>query len=178
MPRAGGLARHAGMIARLRVALDLAIQWIAFGLTGALLVVVMLGVVTRALDDPLIWTDEASRFLMVWLAVFGWLLATRRRAHIRIRFFHDLLPRSAWRAAEIGIQALVALMGLLVTWFAVDLVRRNADMQALTLPLSLAWMYVPMLLAGAVTLAQAAVDAAAALERSPLPPAPEEERSE
>ncbi|HVM79527.1 MAG TPA: TRAP transporter small permease subunit [Stellaceae bacterium] len=166
------------MIARLRAALDLAIQWIAFGLIGTLLVVVMLGVVTRALGDPLIWTDEASRFLMVWLAVFGWLLATRRRAHIRIRFFHDLLPRGAWRAAEVVIQASVALMGIMVGWFAVDLVRRNADMFALTLPLSLAWMYVPMLLAGAVTFAQAAVDAGAALGRSPLPPAPGEERSE
>jgi len=166
------------MIARLRAAFDLAIQWIAFGLIGTLLVVVMLGVVTRALGDPLIWTDEASKFLMVWCAVFGWLLATRRRAHIRIRFFHDLLPRDAWRAAEAVIQGLVALLGILVGWFSVDLVRRNADMSALTLPLSLAWIYVPMLLAGTVTFAQAAVDAAAALGRSPLPPASPEERSE
>jgi len=166
------------MIARLRAALDLAIQWIAFGLIGTLLVVVMLGVITRALGDPLIWTDEASRLLMVWLAVFGWLLATRRRAHIRIRFFHDLLPRGAWRGAEVAIQGLVALMGILVGWFAVDLVARNADMSALTLPLSLAWIYVPMLLAGAVTFAQAAVDAAAALGPAPIPSAADEERTE
>jgi len=166
------------MIARLRAALDLAIQWIAFGLIGGLLVVVMLSVVTRALGDPLIWTDEGSKYLMVWCAVFGWLLATRRRAHIRIRFFQDLLPHAAWRAAEAIIQGLVALLGILVGWFSVDLVRRNADMSALTLPLSLAWIYVPMLLAGAVTFTQAAVDAVAALGSAPLPPASPEERSE
>ena len=89
------------MLIALRAGLDRAIEWLAIGLTVALLAVVMLGVITRALGDPLIWTDEISRFLMVWVAVAGWLLATRRRAHIRIRFFHDLLPKRSWGAAEI-----------------------------------------------------------------------------
>jgi hypothetical protein len=36
-------------------------------------------VITRALDDPLIWTDEMARLLLVWVAALGWMLATRRR---------------------------------------------------------------------------------------------------
>jgi TRAP-type C4-dicarboxylate transport system permease small subunit len=139
----------------LRRALDRAVEWIAFGLIGALLVTVMLGVVTRALNDPLIWTDEISRFLMVWLAVFGWLLASRRRAHIRIRFFHDLLPKCAWRVWEIALQAAVALLGVLLAGYSVALVTRNLDMAALTVPIAMAWMYVPMVLAGLLTVAQA-----------------------
>lgn len=143
------------MVSAFQRSLDRAIEWLAIGLTVALLVVVMLGVVTRALNDPLIWTDEISRFIMVWVAVAGWLLASRRRAHIRIRFFHDLLPKPAWRGWEIVIQCALAVFGVLLAWYGVDIARRNHDMQALTLPISLAWMYVPIVIAGVVTVGQA-----------------------
>jgi TRAP-type C4-dicarboxylate transport system permease small subunit len=162
------------MLAALRTAFDRAVQWTAFGLIGGLLVVVMLGVITRAAGDPLIWTDEISRFLMVWVAVFGWLLASRRRAHIRIRFFHDLLPKPAGRGWEIVIQLALIVFGALLAWFGVDIVIRNHDMQALTLPISLAWMYVPIVLAGLVTVAQGAAELLERLQRAKAPAAGDE----
>ena len=125
---------------------------------GALVVLLLgcvtLGVVTRALNEPLIWTDELSRFLMVWLAVFGWIDATRKRIHVRIRFVHDRLPARLHDVTEVAIQAAMTLFGVLVAWYSVGLVLRNADLQATTLPISMAWMYAPMLLAGAVTALQ------------------------
>lgn len=144
------------MLTAIRAVVDGAIRWLAIALTVALLGVVMLGVVTRALGDPLIWTDEISRLLMVWVAVAGWLLATRRRAHIRIRFFHDMLPPRLWSAAEIAIQCGIMALGALLAWHGVEIVERNRDMEALSLPISLAWMYVPIVVAGAITAAQAA----------------------
>jgi TRAP-type C4-dicarboxylate transport system permease small subunit len=161
------------MLSALQFALDRAIRWGAIGLTIALLVVVMLGVITRALNDPLIWTDEISRFLMVWTAVAGWLLASRRRAHIRIRFFHDLLPRPAWRGWEIIIQAGIVLFGALLAWYGLDIAIRNHDMEALTLPLSLAWMYVPIVIAGLVTVGQGVVELGERIRR--VRPAPADE---
>ena len=115
-----------------------------------------LGVVTRAAGDPLIWTDEISRFLMIWLAVFGWILASRRRSHVRIRFFQDLLPKPAWKVAEIAIQLALCVFGVGIMFYSVGLVIRNFDLEATTVPISFAWMYAPMILAGAVTAAQAA----------------------
>jgi TRAP-type C4-dicarboxylate transport system permease small subunit len=160
------------MLIALRAGLDRAIQWLAIGLTVALLAVVMLGVITRALGDPLIWTDEISRFLMVWVAVAGWLLATRRRAHIRIRFFHDMLPKRAWRAAEIAIQCGILVLGILLAWYGVDIVMRNRDMEALSLPISLAWMYLPIVIAGLATAAQAVGEIVERLSDARSHPAP------
>jgi len=120
----------------------------------SLMATVLLGVVTRAIGEPLIWTDEVSRLLMVWLAAFGWILACRRRGHIRIRFFRDLLPPRAWRVAEIAMQCAVAFFGALILWFGAALVMRNLDLAATTIPISIAWIYVPIGLAGSVTLAQ------------------------
>ncbi|CAM5763817.1 TRAP transporter small permease [Bosea minatitlanensis] len=133
---------------------DRTMEVIAAILLVALLVTVTLGIVTRALGEPLIWTDEVSRFLMLWVAVAGWILASRRRAHIRIRFFHDMLPVRAWRAAEAGMQLAMILFGGLIAWYSAHLVQANHDLEATTVPLSMGLLYAPMVLAGIVTLLQ------------------------
>jgi len=127
-------------------------------LVVVLLGTVVAGVVSRALNHPLSWTDEASGYLMVWLACLGWMIATRQSAHIRIRVFQDLLSRRSWRGTEIVIQAATALLGAVIAGYSVHLIRSNADIEALALPLSTAWMYVPMLPAGLMTLLQALVE--------------------
>jgi TRAP-type C4-dicarboxylate transport system permease small subunit len=123
-----------------------------------LLATVTAGIVSRALNHPLSWTDEAAGYLMVWLACLGWMLATRHRSHIRIRFFQDLLHASVWRATESAIQVGIAVLGGVVAWYAVHLVRTNADIEAMAMPISAAWLYVPLLPAGLLTLAQSLVD--------------------
>jgi len=142
----------------------------ACALLVILLGVVALGVVTRGAGAPLIWTDELSRFLMVWLAVAGWILASRKGIQVRIRFFQDLLPRPAHRAVEFAIQLALTVFGALIAWFSVGLVAKNHDLEATTLPLSMAWMYAPMVLAGIVTALQGAYESFATLKRPRPPP--------
>lgn len=138
------------MLRRLVGAFDKGAAFVACVLVAALLGCVSLGVITRTMGAPLIWTDEFSRFLMVWLAVFGGILASRKHLHVRIRFFQDLLPARAHKAVELAIQFAVTLFGTTVCVYSVALVRKNLDLDATSLPISMAWMYVPMVLAGAV----------------------------
>ncbi|HSV20514.1 MAG TPA: TRAP transporter small permease subunit [Casimicrobiaceae bacterium] len=139
-------------------ALDRVAAVVACALVVGLLVVVSLGVVTREMGAPLIWTDELSRFVMVWLAVFGWILASRKRIQVRIRYFQDHLPARAHAAVEFAIQAGLVVLGGLIAAYSVGLVVRNHDLEATSLPLSMAWMYVPMVLAGVVTALQGLVE--------------------
>ena len=144
---------------------DRAAAAIACALVVALLGCVALGVITRGMGNPLIWTDELSRFLMVWLAVFGWILASRKRIHVRIRYFQDLLPARMHAAAEVVFQLAMMGFGTLITWYGVGLVAKNHDLEATSLPIAMAWMYVPMVLAGIVTAAQGARELAGAMTR-------------
>jgi TRAP-type transport system small permease protein len=153
---------------------DKAAAFVCCALVTALLGCVSLGVVTRTLGEPLIWTDELSRFLMVWLAVFGWLVASRKRIHVRIRFFQDLLPKRGHKATELAIQTAMTLFGALVAWYSVGLIGKNHDLQATSMPVSMAWMYAPMLLAGAITAVQGASEMIETLRRVRLPAASEE----
>jgi TRAP-type C4-dicarboxylate transport system permease small subunit len=155
-------------------AFDRAAAFVACVLVVALLACVALGVVTRAFGEPLIWTDEGSRFLMVWLAVFGWVLASRKRLHVRIRYFQDKLPPRFHRAVEVAFQVALTAFGALVAAYGVVLVIRNHDLEATSLPISMAWMYVPMVLAGAITALQAASEVVEAWRGKALPAAPPE----
>ena len=123
-----------------------------------LLGTVSAGVVFRAVGHPLSWTDEAAGFLMVWLACLGWMVATRNQAHIRIRFFQDMVPRRVSPGFETVLQAGVALFGAAVAWYSVHLMRVNADVEAISMPLAVAWMYVPLLPAGLLTVVQALIE--------------------
>ncbi len=144
--------------ARLVRAVDSGVRGIAAISAAALTIVVVVGVVSRAAGDPYAWTDELSRLLMVWVAMFGWILASRRHAHIRIRFFHDLLPPLAWSMAEIAMQFSVVAFGLLVAFYGIELVERNHDIEAISMPVAMMWFYVPLVAAGAVAAAQAVAD--------------------
>jgi TRAP-type C4-dicarboxylate transport system permease small subunit len=147
--------------------IDRAIEVAACLLIATLLTTVLLGVLTRAWNDPLAWTDELARFLMVWLAMAGWILCTRKRGHVRIRFFQNLLPTRVAGGLEIVIQCGMLILGLLAVWFGVDLVRRNADLDATSLPISMAWIYAPLVPAGLATALQAVSEAAAPFRRTP-----------
>jgi TRAP-type C4-dicarboxylate transport system permease small subunit len=156
------------MLRALAGGFDRAAAFIACAIVVALLVCVALGVVTRAIGDPLIWTDELSRFLMVWLAVFGWVLATRKRIHIRIRYFQDKLPRTAHKAVEIAIQAAMIVFGALVAFYGFGLIGKNHDLEATSMPVSMAWMYAPVFFGGAITALQGAIELIETLR--PRPP--------
>ena len=133
---------------------DRGLALLALVLLVALLGIVTLGVVTRAMNDPLIWTDEVSRFVMVWLSCVGWLMASRHGAHIRIRFFVDKLPRLPTGLVEGVLQGAVALFGGLVARYGWTLVLRNMELEATTVPVPMAVLYVPVAIAGAMTCLQ------------------------
>lgn len=134
-----------------------------------LLLVVMAGVIFRAIGNPLSWTDEASGYLMVWCACFGWMGATRKGAHIRIRFFMDRLPAGLNRLVRSGFELSLLLLGAVIAVKAVHLVQVNLDIEATSLPISSALIYLPLIPAGLVMMMQAVIDGLAIWQQEPAP---------
>ena len=109
-----------------------------------------------------------AQYLMVWTAFVGWILAGRRRSHIRITAIADRLSGAAWRAAEIVIQRLVAALGLVLLTQSFGLIGRNWDVEWVSLPLSVALVYIPIPVAGFAVLFQSALQIIEALRGEPI----------
>jgi TRAP-type C4-dicarboxylate transport system permease small subunit len=140
-------------------AADAALAIAAALLLAALLTTVGIGVISRGLGSPVAWSDELARFLLVWVAFFGWMLAARRHSHIRIEVFIAKLPPRLRRAAEIATQLAIAGFGLALAWYGWALIDRNMDVEAISLPLPQAVLYMPLPLAGLVIALLALADA-------------------
>jgi TRAP-type C4-dicarboxylate transport system permease small subunit len=123
----------------------------------AMLGAVFFGVVFRFLNRPLAWSDELSTYLLVWVGFVGWILAGNRGSHIRVRVLLDRLPAALHRPAEVAIQILVLGFGLVLLTRSFGLIERNLDVTWVTLPLSVALVYVPIPIAGFAVACQALV---------------------
>ena len=137
---------------------DRSLQAFTAFLVVVLLATVTAGIIYRAINQPLSWTDEICGFLMVWLACLGWMIATRHGSHIRIQLVQERLPPTAWRAFEVSSQIAAAVIGGVVAWASIHLMQVNSDIEAMSLPVSVAWMYAPLLPAGLLAVAQAFAD--------------------
>ncbi len=144
---------------------DRGIEVAAIAVTLALLAVMVLGIGSRLVNDPLVWTDELARYLMVWLALLGWIIASRRRAHIRITVIIDRLPRILRLVAEVAIQLALVVFGAVLAWHSLELVERAWDVEAVSLAIPSAFLYILVPLAGLAIVLQAAAEIVQALRR-------------
>lgn len=69
------------------------IEAVSSSLIWLVLFTIMLQVIFRyVLRKPLIWTEELSRYMMIWLVFSGAFLLARDGEHVRIDFFVNFLP--------------------------------------------------------------------------------------
>jgi TRAP-type transport system small permease protein len=149
---------------QLAVALDRMIRLAAVALLFALLICVVTGVVSRLLNRPVVWSDEAAQYLLVWTGFTGWMIASRRRSHIRINVFIDMLPRSLRLIMEVLIQIAVIVLAIQMIRWGWPLIGRNWDIEWVTLPLSTSLLYLPVPFAAAVLIGQALVEIGLAVQ--------------
>ena len=68
--------------------------------TGVLFVAIIVLTITQVfcrfvLDSPLVWSEELSRLLFVWMTMFGAPVLTYQRAHLAIPELARSLPEKA-----------------------------------------------------------------------------------
>jgi TRAP-type transport system small permease protein len=148
---------------------------------SAVLLLLMLGLVLVGIfyryvvDESLSWYDEFAGYILVWLTMYGSVLALARRKHISFDTLVEKLPPGGRRVAEIASIVCVMAFSLVLLVAGWQLVREMADETAVSIPaLKMAWIYsvMPisgglMFLIGVVQLAQAiSAGKSAAVERA------------
>ena len=117
--------------------LDRAMVGMVFLLVAAMVIVTTLQVIFRGFFDALSWSEELSRYLLVWGTFFGATLAYKRGNHIAVTFVVDLLPEKI----RTGFQILSYLLSLI--FFAIIAVQGVKMIQLQVFQISPA-MSVPM----------------------------------
>ena len=147
---------RSSLIGRLKRGVDRVLAWLLIAPMAASVLLVLWQVFTRyVLADPSAWTDEAVRYLLVWIGLLGAAYAAGQRMHLAI----DLLPSRLEGAAHHRLAALIQL--LIAAFAAAVMVVGGGHLVRLTLALGqtsatlgvpLGYVYLVLPLAGVLVL--------------------------
>jgi TRAP-type C4-dicarboxylate transport system permease small subunit len=103
---------------------------------------VLLAVLFRyVLGNALTWTEESSRYMMIWMGFLGTGVALRKGSHVAMSLFLDKAPLALRRVMIQVIRVLILFFLLGVIWAGGVLVASIASQSTPVLRISMAWPY-------------------------------------
>jgi TRAP-type C4-dicarboxylate transport system permease small subunit len=136
----------------LRAGIDRLLGSVICVLMAAMVLNVLWQVFTRfVLKNPSSFTEEAARYMMIWVGLLGSAYASGKKSHLALDLLTAKLQGGRKRASEIFIHSLVLLFALTVlvggggrlVWIQLTLGQQSAALQ-----LKLGYVYLAVPLAG------------------------------
>jgi TRAP-type C4-dicarboxylate transport system permease small subunit len=102
--------------------------------------------------DPVnfFWVEEVGETTLAWITMIGAAIAVAERGHFYLAVLVHRLPMGTQRRIDAATHVLIGAFGLLVAWLGVKLAILNSMLTSPALEFSLAWLYVPAAIGGAL----------------------------
>jgi len=98
--------------------MDRCINWFLALLMAGMVVIVSAQVWYRfILNDPLSWSEEASRYLFVWISFMGAAAGVRYQVHLGIDLMEKILPAGSYRVAVIIVNLIIQVFLLMIIYW-------------------------------------------------------------
>ncbi len=92
-------------------------------------------------NSPMTWSEELARYLFIWCAFLGWIIASRRNGHLAMTFVAERLPARA----QALLSAVIAAATIFFAWIlgsrGFRLVTNNWDIENVAVPFTLGVVY-------------------------------------
>ena len=122
---------------------------------GLMFGVVLAGTFWRyVLNDPLMWTEEAARYLMIWMALIAASISMKRREHVSMNLLINPLPAVIKRIVGTLTSLAVAFFLLVLTREGITMVLSARSQISPALGISMFWPLLSVPLSGILMLAQ------------------------
>lgn len=117
-------------------------EYVLIGLMIILFGDMVLGVFSRyVMGRAVFWVEEVGSYSLIWLTFIGGAIGVRRGSHFAMPILAErLLPRQR-AVLHIIHSLLILLVGVVLIWFSLSLIRANASSVTPALRLSLAVIY-------------------------------------
>ncbi|MDT0167402.1 TRAP transporter small permease [Actinotalea sp. AC32] len=103
----------------------------------------------QVLSDPSTWSEEAARYLFVWLGFFGTALVFSERGHIAVDFLVRKTPSAVQRAVGVLVQlVIIAFAAIALVWGGWRASQGAWDTNLTALPTQIGVMYLVMPITG------------------------------
>ncbi len=120
---------------------------VVFVMMAVMTTLVFINVIARYLFNySIIWAEEISQYLMIWIAYLGAGLALREGRHVALEIVHDRLPALLSRRLRMVLAGLVlAFMGTItVLGFQFSIFVWSQETPVLNIPLGIPTLAIPI----------------------------------
>jgi TRAP-type transport system small permease protein len=117
-------------------------QGILAALLFSVFVLLLLQILARFLGTAaLVWSEEASRYLYIWLVFLGAGVAVRRGAHIKADILMPTQPRVVGTLWLVLIELVIVAAAVMLLWHGYQLVQVSANTRMVVLGWSMSYLY-------------------------------------
>jgi TRAP-type transport system small permease protein len=92
-------------------------------------------------NSPLTWSEELARYLFIWCAFLGWIIASRKSSHLAMTFVAERLPPRVQAAVAVMIQMATIYFAWILGTRGARLVANNWDVENVAVPFNLGVVY-------------------------------------
>ena len=92
-------------------------------------------------NSPMTWSEELARYLLIWCAFLGWIIASRHRTHLAMTFVIDRCPPRAQAVVQVAIQAGTLFFAWILGSRGWKLTTNSWDIENVALPFNLGAVY-------------------------------------
>ena len=109
--------------------------------TGIFLCVFGQVVFRYVFNSPMTWSEELARYLFIWCAFLGWVVASRRNSHLAMSFALERLDRRSQAAIAVVVQLATLLFAWVLGRTGAKLATNNWDVENVAVPFNLGVVY-------------------------------------
>lgn len=122
--------------------MDRCINWFLALLMAAMVVIISAQVWYRfVLNDPLSWSEEAGRYLFVWISFIGAAAGVRYQVHLGIDLMHKLLPPEVYRWVTVLVNLLIQIFLLMIIYWGFKILGIIKFQQSPSMHISMRYPY-------------------------------------
>lgn len=121
-------------------------DWLGSATMFLLLVLMAVNVFARyVLNTGIGWSEEISRYLLIWMVYLGIAAGIRNNSHVRIDLIDRIVTERVRKVLGIVNWILLFAFLALLVWIYVDLIGKFARLRSPASQLSMAWAYAAVL---------------------------------
>lgn len=119
---------------------------IIIAILGIMVATTSLQIISRVFFSALSWSEELTRYLLVYLTFLGASSVYKRNGHISVLAIQQLLPPKLQKAAKIFVVILVSVFFIIATFYGLEYMglQGNQLSAALRIPMKYIYMSIPI----------------------------------
>lgn len=117
-------------------------DWIVIIGLGIMTIITVYAVFNRFIfKQAITWSDEATRYLFIWVSLIGASIGVEQGSHANVSVFVDLLPKGMRKYAYIIANALCVFFCIVLVYTGIQLVVAQSNQVSAAMRINMSFVY-------------------------------------